>query len=103
MSQRRFSADEIREIAEAIETNEELPSDDWDVLNVCVSGTEESREWIVMVRDNHTLKSYRLKWSMIANGDEDLVYGEQDAPEVIPCIVYRRSSQVPFVMRFLEV
>lgn len=73
MSQRRFSADEVREIAEAIETNEELPSDDWDVLNVCVSGTEESREWTVMVRDNHTLKSYRLKWSMMANGDEDLV------------------------------
>lgn len=54
MSQRRFSADEVREIAEAIETNEELPSDDWDVLNVCVSGTEESREWTVMVRDNHS-------------------------------------------------
>ena len=35
--------------------------------------------------------------------DEDLVYGEQDAPEVIPCMVYRRSSQAPFVMRFLEV
>lgn len=103
MGRRRFSANEIQEIMEAIETNEELPSDDWDVLNVQVRESNKSKNWIVVVRNNKTLKSYRLKWGTSGSDNGDLDYGDQNAVEVIPCMIYCRFNRVPFSMRFLEV